>query len=347
MPSVGAKTTTGSRNRDSTWRLKAEMGWQAGEWHECALEPESGGQSPHSMETCPEAHATARAVVAAGRVRTYTGAVWRSIAWGPVMVTPNRIALAFMAHPDDAEFLCAGTLIRLAEAGWEIHIATARAGRLRHDDREPLGHQRPPHEEAAAAAALIGATYHCLDERDGFVVYDKPTLQKTYDLFRRIAPSLVFTHAPKDYMIDHEQASLLARAASFLYAAPNVLGVSGAAGLGHAVPVLLRSGRGHRPVGQPGAADDVGRHHAASGEEDRDARPATPASASGSWPITAWTSTSTRCGGTRPMRGRQAGVAGGRGVRPAPRPRVSAATICWRRCSADGIRMRRIVVSSQ
>ena len=47
-------------------------------------------------------------------------------------------------------------------------------------------------------------------------------LQKVYDLFRRVAPSLVFTHAPKDYMMDHEQASLLARAASFLYAAPNV-----------------------------------------------------------------------------------------------------------------------------
>ena len=42
---------------------------------------------------------------------------------------------------------------------------------------------------------MIGATYHCLDERDGLVVYDKPTIQKSIDLFRQIAPSLVFTHA--------------------------------------------------------------------------------------------------------------------------------------------------------
>jgi LmbE family N-acetylglucosaminyl deacetylase len=54
------------------------------------------------------------------------------------------------------------------------------------------------------------------------VVYDKPTLGKAYDLFRRISPTLVFTHAARDYMIDHEQVSLLARAASFLYAAPNI-----------------------------------------------------------------------------------------------------------------------------
>ena len=76
--------------------------------------------------------------------------------------------------------------------------------------------------EAEAAAALIHARYHCLDERDGLVTYDKPTLRKTIDLFRRTAPSLVFTHAPKDYMVDHEMASLLARSASFIYPVPNI-----------------------------------------------------------------------------------------------------------------------------
>jgi len=76
--------------------------------------------------------------------------------------------------------------------------------------------------EASRSAAMIGASYYCLDERDVLVVYDKPTLQKSIDLFRRIAPSLVFTHAPKDYMMDHEMVSLLARAASFAYGAPNV-----------------------------------------------------------------------------------------------------------------------------
>ena len=40
----------------------------------------------------------------------------------------RKAVLSFLAHPDDAEILCAGTLIRLKEAGWEIHIATATAG---------------------------------------------------------------------------------------------------------------------------------------------------------------------------------------------------------------------------
>jgi len=134
----------------------------------------------------------------------------------------RRTVLSFLAHPDDAEFTCAGTMIRLAELGWEIHIATAAPGDCGTmvEDTWAISGRRTG--EAKKAAALIGATYHCIDERDGLVVYDKEALRKTIDLFRRVAPSLVFTHPAKDYMMDHEMSSLLARAASFIYGAPNI-----------------------------------------------------------------------------------------------------------------------------
>lgn len=133
----------------------------------------------------------------------------------------RRVALAMMAHPDDAEFLCAGTLVRLAGAGWEVHIATVANGDCGTTTETPWAISARRTEEARQAAALIGAQYHCLGEPDGFVVYDKPTVRKCLDLFRRVAPSLCFAHSPQDYMMDHVMASLLARAASFLYAAPN------------------------------------------------------------------------------------------------------------------------------
>ena len=131
-------------------------------------------------------------------------------------------ALAFLAHPDDAEILCGGTLIRLAERGWKIHIATATAGDCGTmlENRFDISSIRT--QEATKAAAMIGGVYHCLDERDGLVCYDKHTVQKAVDLFRRVAPSLVFTHALHDYMMDHEMTGLLARAASFVYSAPNI-----------------------------------------------------------------------------------------------------------------------------
>lgn len=134
----------------------------------------------------------------------------------------NKVALSFLAHPDDAEFLCAGTLTRLREAGWEVHIATATPGDCGSmtEDRWSIGAIRTA--EARRAAEVIGATYHCLDEQDIFVVFDKPTIRKTVELFRRVCPSLVFTHAAKDYMMDHEVCSMLARSASFAYGIPNV-----------------------------------------------------------------------------------------------------------------------------
>src|SRR6266513_115986 len=96
----------------------------------------------------------------------------------------RKIALTLLAHPDDAEILCAGTLLRLKAIGYEIHIATATAGDCGTMtlDRWQIAAARTA--EGKAAAALMGATFHCLDERDGFVVVDKPTLAKTYELFR-------------------------------------------------------------------------------------------------------------------------------------------------------------------
>jgi LmbE family N-acetylglucosaminyl deacetylase len=138
------------------------------------------------------------------------------------MTLPKRkVALSLMAHPDDAEFQSVGTMIRLAELGWEIHIATTAPGDCGTmvDNRWDISSIRT--KEATAAAKLVGATYHCLDERDLFICFDKPSIAKAINLFRQVAPSLVFTHPAKDYMMDHEMTSLLARAASFGYGAPN------------------------------------------------------------------------------------------------------------------------------
>ena len=79
---------------------------------------------------------------------------------------PRKVALALMAHPDDAEFLCAGTLIRLADRGWQIHIATATAGDCGSRTLPPDQIAALRRREATAAAQCIGATYHCLEEQD-------------------------------------------------------------------------------------------------------------------------------------------------------------------------------------
>lgn len=133
----------------------------------------------------------------------------------------RQVAVSLLAHPDDAEILCAGTLIRLAAMGWRIHIATATAGDCGTTSETAEQISRTRKSEAMTAAALIDATYHCMDEGDANVVYDRLTIRKTIDLFRELAPTLVFTHAPHDYMVDHEVVSVLARNASFAFPMPN------------------------------------------------------------------------------------------------------------------------------
>jgi LmbE family N-acetylglucosaminyl deacetylase len=133
----------------------------------------------------------------------------------------RRVALTLLAHPDDAEILCAGTLIRLARAGWEIHIATVASGDCGSMTLPRMEIAAVRRREALAAAAKINAVYHCLEEPDIEVVFDKATNRKVIELFRHVAPTLLFTHPRHDYMLDHEQVHLLARAAAFSYPIPN------------------------------------------------------------------------------------------------------------------------------
>jgi LmbE family N-acetylglucosaminyl deacetylase len=136
----------------------------------------------------------------------------------------SDVVLSVLAHPDDAEFLCAGTLIRLArEHGWQVHIATMTPGDCGSAELGPEQISGTRRAEGAAAAAVIGGTYHCLEERDLLVTYSERALEKVTRLLRQVRPRIVLTHSPADYMLDHEMTSTLARAAAFAAPVPNFL----------------------------------------------------------------------------------------------------------------------------
>src|ERR1700761_7314017 len=106
--------------------------------------------------------------------------------------------LAIHAHPDDIETLGAGTLALLATKGHRITIATMTAGDCGATDTSLEETARIRRAEAAAAAALIGADYHCVGR-----------------------PEIVITGSPADYHPDHEATSILVRDACFAAPVPN------------------------------------------------------------------------------------------------------------------------------
>jgi len=129
--------------------------------------------------------------------------------------------LAIHAHPDDLEFLAAGTLAILARAGHEITMATMTAGDCgsAEFDAEEVSNIR--RAEAASAAGLIGAEYVCAEFQDLAIFNDDSSRRRVTELIRRARPQVVLTASPIDYHTDHEFTSMLVRDACFACSAPN------------------------------------------------------------------------------------------------------------------------------
>jgi len=134
----------------------------------------------------------------------------------------NKSVLALCAHPDDAEFLCAGTLALLRQRGWTIHIATMTPGDCGSTEysREQVSEIRKA--EAKKAAAILDGQYYCLECDDAFIMYDRPSLLKAIELVRKVRPRVVFTLSPSDYMVDHETTSRIAQSACFCCGVVNI-----------------------------------------------------------------------------------------------------------------------------
>ncbi|MCX6362137.1 MAG: PIG-L family deacetylase [Armatimonadetes bacterium] len=128
----------------------------------------------------------------------------------------NNRVLALMPHPDDMEILCGGTLIRLADAGVEVHVATMTAGDMGSAEigRDEIAAIR--RAEAAAGAQAVGAaSYTCLEFGDVDFVFDSDARRRVAGMLRKVDAGLVITTPPYDYMFDHIVTSQLVRDACF------------------------------------------------------------------------------------------------------------------------------------
>jgi len=118
--------------------------------------------------------------------------------------------LAIGAHPDDIEFLCAGTLALYAAQGHRVFMAVATNGNVGSPtlSRDEIATVRLA--EQTSSCALIGAELIWMNFDDEWLFDDRPTRTVFLDAIRQAAPDVLFVHAPTDYHPDHRIAGRIA-----------------------------------------------------------------------------------------------------------------------------------------
>jgi LmbE family N-acetylglucosaminyl deacetylase len=161
--------------------------------------------------------------------------------------------LAVFAHPDDIEFVAAGTLLLLRQSGWETHYLTLSGGDCGSTTTGPDETRRIRAAEGRAAAEILGATFHESLASDLCIFYEEGLLRRLAAVVRQVRPRIVLTHSPDDYMEDHMNTARLAVTAAFARGMPNFStrpptdAHQGDVTVYHAMPHGLRDGL-RRPI---------------------------------------------------------------------------------------------------
>lgn len=107
----------------------------------------------------------------------------------------RKSALILSPHVDDAELGCGGTIAKLIEEGWGVHVIYFSAVKKRFPELV---------NEAAKSAQILGITYEILDFNTRYFPRDRQEiLQTLYDHSRKKKYDLVFTPTTTDIHQDH------------------------------------------------------------------------------------------------------------------------------------------------
>jgi N-acetylglucosamine malate deacetylase 1 len=107
----------------------------------------------------------------------------------------KKKALVLSPHTDDAELGCGGTIAKMIEEGWEVHIIYFSAVAERYPNLV---------EEAAKSSKIMGVTHEILDFYTRFFPRDRQDiLQALYDHSKSIQYDVVFTPTTTDIHQDH------------------------------------------------------------------------------------------------------------------------------------------------
>lgn len=130
-------------------------------------------------------------------------------------------AFAIAAHPDDIEFLMAGTLLLLRQAGWETHYLNVANGSCGSMEQGPVKTAARRRGESRRAAALLEARWHPSLVRDAELYPEDRLIRRLAAVIRDVNPAIILTHGSDDYMADHTNCCRAVEMAAFVRGMPN------------------------------------------------------------------------------------------------------------------------------
>lgn len=117
--------------------------------------------------------------------------------------TPQQI-LVILAHPDDPEFFCGGTLAQWIAAGHTVHYCLLTCGDKGSDDRQLSSAELCAMrlDEQRAAARVLGVeSVRFLDFPDGYLTPDMELRKAVTRVIRQVRPDILVTCDPTNLFI--------------------------------------------------------------------------------------------------------------------------------------------------
>ena len=120
--------------------------------------------------------------------------------------------LVIMAHPDDAELCCSGTILSSINKGLSVGIVDLTKGEL-----GTRGNENIRLSEAQDSAKLLKVKFRDnLGFRDGFINSDENNIIEIIKKIRAYTPDVIITNSLKDRHPDHENTAKLVKKSCFL-----------------------------------------------------------------------------------------------------------------------------------
>jgi len=119
--------------------------------------------------------------------------------------------LCMMAHPDDTEILCGGTLIKLKDQGYSTGIVDFTRGEM-----STRGDVDQRAREAACAAVIMGVDVRTnLQFPDACIENTVENRRRVISIIREYRPHVIITHDSNNRNPDHTHTSMLVKESCF------------------------------------------------------------------------------------------------------------------------------------